>query len=452
MRRDSGLSDAPPRRLGRRASLLLAAGMLSGCSYLSNFFASEKKPIAGKREEVLVVRHGLEPPKGTRPRVVLPPPVLNAAWPEAGGNPAHLMGHLQLAAVPKPAFLVKIGEGGGYRKKIVAQPVVFENRLYTMDSEALVRAFNARTGGQLWSFDTRRKDDLSANVGGGLCAFQGVLYATTGRGDLVALEAASGKVLWRKNLELPIRASPTVADGRLFLITIDQKLYALAAANGRELWTHQAVSVPTLVLDSPGPAYAAGFVFAGFGSGDILALNAVTGDIVWSDSIPALGGRENEVAISAISAMPVTDGERVIVIGQGGLLIADDLHTGRRVWEKEVGGGQTPWVAGEWAFFVTLDQRAAAVNVQTAEVAWVTQLPQYADTKKHKNPVTWYGPVLAGDRLVFAGTNGQALSVSPYNGEILGDEKLPAPAAVAPIVANRMLYFVLDDGRLLALQ
>ena len=60
--------------------------------------------------------------------------------------------------------------------------------------------------------------------------------------------------------------------------------------------------------------------------------------------------------------------------------------------------------------------------------------------------------MLAGDRLIVAGTNGQALSISPYTGEILGAIELPGDPAMAPIVAGDTLYFLLNSATLLAMR
>jgi len=85
-------------------------------------------------------------------------------------------------------------------------------------------------------------------------------------------------------------------------------------------------------------------------------------------------------------------------------------------------------------------------------VAWVTELPRWENPEKEQDPITWYGPLLVGDRLVAAGTNHEALAVSPYTGEILGRQRLSGAASLGPIAAEGTVFVVTDDGRLLALR
>lgn len=434
--------------LGRRAALA-APLALAGCGMFEGWFGSNKVPLPGKREDVIAGGRGLEP-ASPRPTVVLPPAVANPDWPQQGGNPAHVMGQLQTAPVLNQLWRAPIGEGGGFRQKITAQPVIAGGRVYAMDSEAVVSAFDLRSGARRWRMATKAKKDRSGNVGGGIAIDGGVLVATTGRGDVVALDAATGAMKWRQQVGMPARSSPTIAEGRIFLVTIEQQILALAGADGTKLWSHQAATAQTTVLGEPAPAYANGLVVAGFGSGDLLALRAETGGIAWTDSIAAVGGRGSMADISAISAMPVIAGNRVFAIGQGGLLVGIDLPTGRRLWEHEVAGSQTPWVAGDWMFVVALDSRVAAINIADGAVAWVANLPRYKNPKEQKDPIAWFGPVLAAERLVFAGTNQRAIAMSPYGGRILGERKLPDNASVAPVVAAGTLFIVTADGSLTA--
>jgi outer membrane protein assembly factor BamB len=436
--------------IGRRMALL-APLALGGCGLWDDWFGEHKTPLAGKREPIVGTRGALRPDEGVG-KVELPPAVSNAAWPQAGGNPAHFMGHLAAGERLAEAWSANIGAGGGYSRKIIAQPVAANGIVYVMDSDAVVSAFNTANGGRVWRFDTKKDDDDSTNVGGGLALDQGMLYAVNGLGELVALDAAAGVMKWRSDFHVPARSAPTVVEGRIFLTTIEDRLVALAADNGRQLWDHQASNPTTSVLGVAAPAFADGLVVAGFGSGELTAVRADGGTVAWTDNLAAnvIGGGVAD--FSAIRGLPVIENGRVYAISMGGLMIANDLPTGRRLWERQVGGEDHPWAAGDWIFIVSTQQRIAALTRDDGRVAWVADLPRYENPAKQKSPITWFGPLLAGDRLVVAGTSEMALAVSPYTGDILGQQKLSGKASLGPIAVADTVFVVMDDGRLLALR
>jgi len=436
-------------RLSRRATLLLPIA-LGGCGLFDDWFGSSKKPLPGKREAISAVRRGLTVDEGA-PKVTLPPPIRNAAWPQAGGNPAHLLGHLAGNERLTRTWSVDIGAGGGYRRKLMAQPIVANGLVFAMDSAAKVTAYDLGSGARRWRLDTKDDDVDSTNVGGGLAYESGTLYAVNGLADLVAIEADTGKEKWRTNFTEPARSAPTIAEGRLFLVTIQDKLLGLAADDGRLLWSHQAQNPATSVLGQPAPAYSSGLVVGGFGSGELSALRADTGTLVWSDSLGANRARASAADLSSIRGIPVVSKGQVFAIGLGGLAVGMDLPAGRRLWERQVAGEDNPWVAGSWMFIISTNQEVAAINTDDGRVAWVSALPRWENPEKQRGALTWYGPLLVGDRLIVAGTSAEALALSPYSGEILGRQELSAAASgVGPIVADGTVLIMTDDGRLTA--
>jgi len=434
-----------------RRVMLLAPLALAGCDTIQGWFAAKKDPLPGKREPLGVLRRGFNPDE-TAPKVVLPPPVSDTAWPQVDGNPAHLMGHLSLSGgTLKQAWTADLGEGGGLRRKILAKPVVMDGVVYAMDSDSVVSAWSLSAGAKLWRTKTVNEDLESSNVGGGLCWDNGTLYATNGMGELLALDPAKGGIRWRRNLDVPARSAPTFAEGRIFLTTIDSRLLALSPDDGHVLWSYQATQVATTVLGSPAPAVAQGIVVAGFGSGEIAALRTETGAAVWTDALGIVQGKPTLVDFLAIRGAPVISNGQVFVTGLGGLTIAADLLTGRRVWERRVASGNTPWIAGDWLFMISSDQETGAVDAVDARIAWVGTLPRWQDPEKKKDVITWYGPVLAGGRLVVLGSNKQMVFLNPSTGENLGAIELSdAPAPFPPIVVDNTMLVVTDDGKLTA--
>ena len=226
----------------------------------------------------------------------------------------------------------------------------------------------------------------------------------------------------------------------------------MTADDGRKLWSYQAVNPSTALLGLPAPAFSDGIVVAGFGSGDLIALRAVSGAVIWSDSLAASRGRTSLLDLSTVHGLPVIANGVVLAISLGGLMLAIDLRSGRRLWERDIGSTETPCVAGDWVFVLTTNQVLAALDVAEGRVAWTTQLPKWERPEKQRDPITWVGPVLAGDRLLLAGSNATALAASPYTGEIIGEQKLSGVASLAPVIAGGTAFIVTDDGNLIALR
>ncbi len=445
------LSRRAALKLSRRAALLMPLA-LAGCETLDDLFTTHKDPIPGARIAVMSAGEGLTLDPAMKGRVALPRPAERANAMQPGVTPDHVFGHPTLRDTLAQAWSSAIGEGGGYRRKILAQPVIADGRVVAMDSDGAVSAYDTRNGGRIWRVDTQADDSRSSNIGGGVAIDGGVVFAATGRGEMLALDAATGAIKWRKSLGTAARSAPTIAEGRVHVTTLDNQLITLAADDGRKLWSYQAPNGSTSLLGLPAPAVSEGTVIGGFGSGDLIALRAVSGAVVWSDSLASSRGRNSLLDLSTIHGMPVIVGNVVLAIGLGGLMIAIDLRSGRRLWERFIGSTETPCVAGNWVFVLTNDQILAAIDVAEGRVAWSSQMPKWERPEKQRDPITWVGPVLAGDRLLLGGSDSSAIAVSPYTGEILGQQKLSGKASVAPVVADNTAYVVTDDGRLIALR
>jgi outer membrane protein assembly factor BamB len=437
-------------RPGRRTALLMPLA-LGGCDWIDNLMNPKKDPLPGKRESIGAVHRGFEVDP-TPPAIALPPPTPDNAWAQAGGNPVHVMGHLSLKDTPAQAWRVDLGEGGGSRRKILCQPVVSNGVVYAQDSNAVVSAFRLDTGARMWRTATVDEDARSSNVGGGLSLDGATLFAVNGMAELLALDPGTGAIRWRHGTDVPAQSAATVADGRVFIATVNNKLQALSADDGHSLWSYQATPASTTILGGPAPAVSQGIVIAGFASGEIAALRAETGAEIWTDGLGiSEGGRASSVEFLAIRGAPVVSNGQVYLTGLGGLTVAADVLTGRRVWERRIASNNTPWIASSWLFIISTDQAIGAINVDAARVAWVHDLPRFENPDKQKDPITWYGPVLAGNRLIVLGTNKECRLLNPLNGETVTTLSLSDnPSPFAPVVADGTLLVVTEDGKLTA--
>lgn len=432
--------------------VVLLAG-LSGCDSIGRFFETAKTPLPGKRISVLSFNSTLKPdPALDALPVRLPAPYDNPAWPDAGGYPNHAMYHLALDNKIAQVWQADIGDGASRYGRITAQPVVANGRVFTLDASDVASAYDAATGRRLWQFDTRPKGESDTTYGGGVAVAGDRVYVGTGYGQVLALDAATGKVIWRQNTMAPVHGAPTAADGRVFAITVQNQLEVLAASDGHLLWTQTGIPEPADLLGAPSPAVQGDIVVVPYSSGEIYALRVENGQMVWSDNLATAHPLGALSALADIRGAPVIDRNRVFALSHSGLMVAIDLRTGDRVWVQNVGGTHAPWVAGNFIYVLSNSGNLICLTRNDGKVRWVRELPRYEEPKKKEDPLFWTGPVLAGDRLIVVASNGEAFSVSPYTGELLGRTEFPDSVFVTPTVAGKTLYVVTSDAELIALR
>ena len=142
----------------------------------------------------------------------------------------------------------------------------------------------------------------------------------------------------------------------------------------------------------------------------------------------------------------------VLAVSHAGRMLAIDLRQGVRAWQAELGGVEMPWPAGDFVYVLTKDSQLVCLRRRDGRIRWVQPLPRFVDPDDPDEPIRWKGPVLAGDRLVVAGSHGEVLSISPYDGKPLGFFDLGDGVAVPPVVANNGLYLLTHGGQLVALR
>jgi outer membrane protein assembly factor BamB len=442
----------------RIAAALGIAGLLGACSAVGDayddVFSGASEPILpGQRIAILSLDRGLRPdPVVADLPVRLSEPYVNRTWTHFGGNPEHAMYHLALGDSPRQAWSSDVGEGSGDDRRLLAQPLVVDGVVYTMDSLAMVSAFDAARGGLLWRSDLEPEDEDDGYFGGGIAYDSGRIYVSTGFARVFSLDAETGAVIWRQSVPAPMRGAPAAANGRVFVVTLDNQTIALSAESGEQLWYHSGLQEVTGLVGGASPAVSDSTVIAPYSSGEMIGLLAENGRILWSDSLSSVTRVDPLGDIAHIRGAPVVDRGMVFAISHSGRMVAVDLRRGVRAWEAELGGIEMPWVGGEFIFVLTNDAQLVCLTRREGRIRWVRPLARFAKPEKQEDPIHWAGPVLAGDRLIVAGSNRQALSISPYSGEVLGVIELPDSVFLAPVVADNSLYFLTEGGSLVALR
>lgn len=425
----------------------LCAFILNACSVFED---KDSAPLPGERLSVLELQKSLEPDDEVLETqgLVTPEEWRNDFWPQAGGYPNHAMQNLALGPAPlKKIWTADIGKGSSRGLPLVAQPICVDGRIFAVDAEGTLSAFDAKTGKNLWQTVIGAHGEDDPVIGGGLASAGGLLYATNGYNEVLALAPKSGAIVWRKSIPAASRAAPTVMDGRIFVTTLDNRLLALNVEDGALLWEYAGISGDTALVGAASPAANRDIVVPVFSSGEISALRTGNGSVAWTDNLSGMRGMGGSLAeISDIKALPVIDKGLVVAISFSGRLAAIDERTGTRIWQREIGGSQAPWLAGNHIFVLSSENQLVALGRETGAIRWVTDLPR----GDGKDPMIFNGPVLAGGRLIVAGTEGRVIEISPESGKIVAEWDAGETVALPPVIADGILYLLTEDGTLSA--
>jgi len=439
-------------RIGR-----IAAGALGLVAVLALAACERETVLPGERfdtrtplEDTLSASDGRASPVDSARPISLPAPTRLADWPSRGYNVTNQLPHAGLSANPTEIWVASIGAGNTRRNRISTDPVVANGLVYTIDSGAQLQATSLANGAAAWVTSLVPDFDRgSNNSGGGLAVAGDRLYATTPYGELIALDAGTGAVIWRQRLGTVLGA-PTVSGGVVYVVGRNSEAWALEADDGRQRWVVPSTDAPSVLVGGAAPAVSDGRVIFPFPSGEIIAAFPGTGVTLWNSFLA--GGRLGTAyaSINDITSDPVVVGGTIYAGNQSGRVVAMNARTGTRVWAADDGAYSPVVVAGGSVFFVSDRNELMRLDASDGSRIWGTELPFFeANRPRRRQAVfTHYGPVLAGGRLIVASGDSQIRMFSPENGALVGTLELRGGAASHPIVAGDTLLVVSEDGRL----
>lgn len=431
--------------------LLLPLAVVLGCAREEVRLEGERIPV--RPDEAALALKSLEDGEETAENQTVTPIRLaasksNTSWTHQNGNPRHLAEHASLSHPLNPLWDRSIGRGVSKDGRITSEPVVENGVVYTLDAAASLVATGAN-GSTVWTTDlTPPGENALDGFGGGVAVSGDTVFASTGFGEVVAVNTATGDIIWRQELDAAVRAAPTVLGDKVFVVARDDKSYALDAENGRVKWRMQSASGDAGVVGGASPAAVGPVVVVPFASGEVIGTLARNGRQIWSAALS--GGRRGTVRgrLSDITGDPVIDGDRVYVANQSGRLAALDRRSGERLWSIKDGSTGPALPVGGSLFYVSDEARLVRVSAEDGTEIWQTQLPEFGGSKHQDDAQQHYGPVLAGGRLVVASSDGFLRSFDPASGEELNAVPLPGGAASSPAIAGGVLYVLSKSGQL----
>ena len=343
-----------------------------------------------------------------------------------------------------------VGDGPGV-SGVRMQPTVVDGVLYAASTDGLIAALDANTGKTLWKDksrthgwfgwgDKKRKDAFYA---GGPAVEGDLLAIGTLDGHVYGLNPKDGSQRWVATLPSEVIDSPTINNGLVIVRTQDGRVYGLDSSTGERRWANDQGSVPLLSLRGNGSLLATnGVVFFGSDDGKLLALREDNGDKLWEQKLATGEGRTDIERMNDADGGVLLDGSTLYAAAYHGSLTAVDGPSGRPLWARPFSTYTSLALSGNSLFGVNADSQVWAFDKSSGADMWKNDQLKYR----------WLtGPAVQGDYIVVGDIDGYVHWLQTGDGALAARERLSKKAIRAqPVVANGLVYIEDVKGHIAA--
>jgi outer membrane protein assembly factor BamB len=353
--------------------------------------------------------------------------------------------------VEPPATLVKFpatlpvkklwGEGvGGGKKQSVLRlglgPAVDNGVVFAASHKGEVLAASLDTGRHLWV--KKLKIPISAGPGAGA----GLVVVGSSKGAIVTLDGATGRELWRTRLNSELLSAPAIGEKFIAIRSVDGRLHGLDAHTGKELWSVEQ-QVPRLSLRGTAtPLIAKEVAISGFDNGKVMAVSLNTGDTVWDSALATPHGRtELDRLVDIDSAVRVV-GDNVFAAGFQGRTAMLALDSGQIWWAHDMSSYRGLAVDEDNLYVTQSDGIVVALRQRDGSELWRNQ------KLKLRRLST---PVLTSTAVAVADFQGYLHWLDKTTGELVARERVAKERiSNSPVSVGDTVVVLTDRGKLAA--
>jgi len=353
--------------------------------------------------------------------------------------------------VEPPATLVKFpatlpvkklwseGVGGG-KKQIVLRlglgPAIDNGMVFAASHKGEVIAASLDNGHHVWV--KKLKIPISAGPGAGA----GMVVFGSSKGTVVALDGATGRELWRAKMNSELLSSPAISERMVVVRSVDGRLHGLDAHSGKELWSVEQ-QVPRLSLRGTAtPIIAKEVAISGFDNGKVMAVSLNNGDTVWDTALASPHGRTELDRLVDVDSEVHTVGDNVFATGFQGRTAMLALDSGQIWWAHDMSSYRGLAVDADNLYVTQSDGIVVALRQRDGSELWRNQ------KLKLRRLST---PVLTSTAVVVADFQGYVHWLDKTTGELVARERVAKERVTnSPAAVDDTVVVLTDGGKLAA--
>lgn len=327
---------------------------------------------------------------------------------------------------------------GGAGKGASLRPRIDGSTVYAAGIKGQVTALEAATGRQIW------KVDVDQEISGGPGSGDGLVLVGMVDGEVVALDAATGAKRWTSRVSSEVLSTPTVGQGVVVVHSLDGRLTGLDVADGKQRWQYERVASGLGLRGSSSPVISGSRAICGLAGGRLVAVELATGYAVWETTITLPAGRTELERVVDILGDPLQLAGQVFVGTYQGEVAAVYESSGQVAWRRKVSSYSGLATDGKILYLSDDQSLVWAVDARDGAALWKQDRLR---GRKLSGPAAIGGLVVVGD------IEGYLHWLSPSDGRMVARTRVGSAAITAqPKVVDGTLYVLGDDGDLAALR
>jgi outer membrane protein assembly factor BamB len=329
-----------------------------------------------------------------------------------------------------------IGEGQGETFNMLV-PAIDGEVIYAADVEGLVMALDRMSGKVIW----RKKLDIP--VSGAVGAGYGQVLLGTLKGEVIALDASSGEEQWRSRVTSEVLAAPASNGDVVVVQTQDDRLIAFDADTGSQRWIFENTPAVLTLRGTGSPLVTNRLVVAGLSSGKVIAVDAQRGLPVWEQRVAIPQGRSELERVVDIDGGLLQSGGTVYAVSYQGRVAALDLESGRILWQREASSSVNVAQGFGNVYVSQANGTVEGIDERSASALWSNDA---LARRQLSAPEVFSSYVAVGD------LEGYLHLLSQVDGRFVGRERIDSAGLRArPLVVGDWLYAFGNGGKLVAL-
>ena len=376
--------------------------------------------------------------------ISLSKPKKNLSWKMSSLNHQNFLGNIYLSGIDNIFLKKKIGKDKFSESRVITSLLVFKNNIILSDDTGTI--FNINQSGKInWKKNIYKKIYKKIYKNLVFSIYKNNIYIADNIGFIYVISLDTGKLLWIKNYNIPLRSNIKIFDNKIYLIDQDNRILCLSIKDGTKIW--DILSISSFIKSQNLLSLAVskkGNLVAITSSSDLFKVEGNSGNFSWvSNTFGSMLADATDFFKS--SQVVITDDE--VIISAGPSIFSYNLNIGSITWENELSSIGTPIIDGENIFFVTENGYFVIMNRDTGKIISSTNILKILKKKKQKTKIT--GFIMGSSKVYSVTLNGYLIVSSAISGKVENFKKIGNPIISAPIISNGKLYILTKNSRII---